>query len=110
MGTSGDPQNPLSLSLEAFNRDFIINTTSAFVAAQQTVLAFEKLPKSTPRTFIYTKNILKTLAFGGLLTVGVVASAHIIESAMKAYKDKCYKFLQYNLHISISLGTAFVCL
>ena len=94
VATINNPQNPLGLSLDAFNRDFVINTTSAFIAAQQAVLAFEKLPESAPRTFIYTGNILNTTTMGGFMTVGVgkSATAHIIESAAKAYKEKGYKF------------------
>jgi hypothetical protein len=93
--TPDDPQNPSGLSLEAFRRDFTINATSAFVAAQQAVLAFEKVPESGPRTFIHTGNILNTFTLVGLLTLGLgeSASAHIIEPATKAYKDKCYKFV-----------------
>ena len=93
--TPGDLQNSLCLFLEAFNRDFTVNTASAFVAAQQAVLAFEKLPESTHRTFIYTGNILNTFTLGGLLTlrVGKSPSAHFTESVAKPYKYKGCKFV-----------------
>jgi NAD(P)-dependent dehydrogenase (short-subunit alcohol dehydrogenase family) len=93
--TPNDAKNPLSLPLADFSRDFNINTTSAFVAAQQAVLGFEKLPESASRTFIYTGNILNTMfIIPPLLDLGVgkSATAHIIQSAAAAYKDRGYKY------------------
>ncbi|TAQ88844.1 hypothetical protein B7494_g2839 [Chlorociboria aeruginascens] len=92
--TQNDAKNPLSLALEDFDRDLRINTSSAFIAAQQAVLAFENLPESASRTFIYTGNILNTTTMASLLDLGVgkSATAHIIESAAKAYQEKGYKF------------------
>ncbi len=88
-----DAKNPLSLPLADFSRDFTVNTTSAFVAAQQAVLAFEQLPDSASRTFIYTGNITNVTPLAPLLDLGVgkSATAHIIQSAAAAYKDKGYK-------------------
>lgn len=51
-----DPSNPVSALLEAFQYDLAINTVSAYAAAQETIKAFEKLPKDTKKTFIYTGN------------------------------------------------------
>jgi len=92
--TPNDAKNPLSLPLADFTRDLNINTTSAFVAAQQAVLAFEQLPDSASRTFIYTGNILNTTTMAPLLDLGVgkSATAHIIQSAAAAYKDRGFKF------------------
>ncbi|KAN0113019.1 putative short-chain dehydrogenase [Hyaloscypha variabilis] len=92
--TPNDPKNPLSLPLTDFTRDFNINTTSAFVAAQQAVLAFERLPESASKTFIYTGNITNEIPLAPLLDLGVgkSATAHIIQSAAAAYKDKGFKF------------------
>jgi NAD(P)-dependent dehydrogenase (short-subunit alcohol dehydrogenase family) len=92
--TANDPKNPLSLPLTDFTRDLNINTTSAFVAAQQAVLAFEQLPDSASRTFIYTGNILNTTTLAPLLDLGVgkSATAHIIQSAAAAYKDRGFKY------------------
>jgi hypothetical protein len=100
--TPNDAQNPLSLALKDFERDLAVNTTTAFVAAQQAVLAFEKLPESASRTFIYTGNILNTTTMGPLLDLGVgkSATAHIIQSAAKAYNDRGYKFV-YTVIIGI---------
>lgn len=91
--TLNDPKNPLSLPLADFNRDFTINTNSAFVAAQQAILAFKELPESASRTFIYTGNILNTTTIANLLDLGVgkSATAHIIQSASKAYADQGFK-------------------
>ena len=88
-----DAKNPLTLPLVDFTRDFNINTTSAFVAAQQAVLDFEKLPDSASKTFIYTGNVLNTMTMAPLLDLGVgkTATAHIIESAAKAYADRGFR-------------------
>jgi hypothetical protein len=88
-----DAKDPLSLPLADFTRDFTINTTSAFVAAQQAVLSFKELPDSAARTFIYTGNITNEVPLAPLLDLGVgkSATAHIIQSAAAAYKDKGYK-------------------
>ncbi|KAG8165683.1 hypothetical protein KVR01_004235 [Diaporthe batatas] len=92
--TPYDAKNPLGLPLEDFNRDLTVNTTSAFVAAQQAVLAFEKLPESASRTFIYTGNCTNVKPIVALMDLGVgkSATAHIIECAAEAYKPKGYKF------------------
>ncbi|PMD23843.1 putative short-chain dehydrogenase [Hyaloscypha hepaticicola] len=92
--TSNDAKDPLSLPVADFTRDFTINTTSAFVAAQQAVLSFKELPDSAARTFIYTGNITNEIPLAPLLDLGVgkSATAHIIQSAAAAYKDKGYKF------------------
>jgi NAD(P)-dependent dehydrogenase (short-subunit alcohol dehydrogenase family) len=91
--TQNDAKNPLSLPLADFNRDFTINTTSAFIAAQQAVLGFEQLPASASRTFIFTGNIMNTAIIPPLLTLGVgkSATAHIIQNAASAYADRGYK-------------------
>jgi hypothetical protein len=91
--TPNDVKNPLSLPLADFVRDLNINTTSAFVAAQQAVLGFETLPASASRTFIYTGNILNTTTMAPLMDLGVgkSATASVIQSAAKAYGEKGYK-------------------
>jgi hypothetical protein len=91
--TMNDAKNPLSLPLADFTRDFIVNTTSAFVAAQQAVLAFEQLPESASKTFIYTGNITNVVPLAPVLDLGVgkSATAHIIQSAAAAYKDRGFK-------------------
>lgn len=88
-----DPKNPLSLPLADFTRDFNINTTSTFITAQQAVLGFEKLPESASKTFIFTGNFLNTTIMAPLMDLGVgkSATAHIIQSAAAAYKDRGYK-------------------
>ena len=92
--TRNDAKNPLSLPLADFTRDLNINTTSAFAAAQQAVLAFEQLPASTSRTFIYTGNILNTKIMVPLMDLGVgkSATAHIIQVAATAYADQGFKY------------------
>ncbi|CAI7655908.1 unnamed protein product [Penicillium glandicola] len=92
--TFNDSENPLSLPLADFNRSLHINTTSAFVAAQQAVLSFEQLPDSASKTFIYTGNILNSTPIASLLDLGVgkSATAHIIQSAASAYANRGFKF------------------
>ena len=91
--TPNSPEDPLSLSLADFSRDLHINTTSAFVAAQQAALGFEQLPASSSKTFIYTGNILDSTTIANLLDLGVgkSATAHIIRSAAAAYSNKGFK-------------------
>lgn len=92
--TPNDVKDPLSLPLASFTQDFTINTTSAFVAAQQAVLGFKNLPDSASRTFIYTGNSTNITPIGPLLTLGVgkSATAHIIHSAATAYADQGFKY------------------
>ena len=93
--TKNDPSHPLSLQLSDFSRDLQVNTTSAFVAAQQAVSAFEQLPDSASMTFIYTGNIMNTKPLGPLLDLGVgkSATAHIIQAAAAAYKERGFKYV-----------------
>ena len=91
--TPNDAKHPLSLPLTDFTRDLNVNTTSAFVAAQQAVSAFEQQPDSASKTFIYTGNILNTSTMAPLLDLGVgkSATAHIMQSAASAYADRGFK-------------------
>ena len=93
--TFNDAKDPLSLPLADFTRDFNVNITSTFVAAQQAVLAFEQLPESASKTFIFTGNILNEIPLARLFDQGVGKSgtAHIIHAAATtpAYKDKGFK-------------------
>ena len=100
--TPNAPDDPLSLQLADFNKDFNINTVSAFVAAQQAATGFAQLPDSAARTFIFTGNILNNTIIPSLLGLGVgkVATAHIIQSAATAYKDRGYKFANFCSSVS----------
>jgi hypothetical protein len=91
--TPNPPNDPFALQVENFTRDFNINTTSAFVAAQQAALGFAELPDSAARTFIYTGNITNTVVIPSLVDLGVgkSAMAHIIEAVAGAYKDRGFK-------------------
>jgi len=95
VATLNDAKNPLSLPLTDFSRDLNVNTTSAFVAAQQAVLGFEQLPDTASKTFIYTGNIMNITSIAPLLSLGVgkSATAHVIQSAAKAYEDRGYKYV-----------------
>ncbi|QKX63224.1 uncharacterized protein TRUGW13939_10393 [Talaromyces rugulosus] len=93
-GAPNNPEDPLSILLADFSRDLHVNTTSAFVAAQQAALSFKKLPDHMSKTFIYTGNILNETTVASLLDggVGKSATAHIIRSAAAAYRNKGFKF------------------
>jgi len=95
--TPNPPNDPLSLQLADFNKDFNINTVSAFVAAQQAATGFAQLPDSAAKTFIYAGNIQNTTIVPPLLDLGVgkAATAHIIQSAAAAYKDRRYKYANF---------------
>ncbi|KAF2431635.1 NAD(P)-binding protein [Tothia fuscella] len=89
--------DPFAVPLSAFDRDMHINTTSAFVAAQQAVLGFAQLPPShddAAKTFLFTGNILNITSLPSFISQGAgkSASAHIIMAAASAYKDRGYKF------------------
>lgn len=84
-----------------------MNGTSAFVAAQQAVLAFAQLPESASRTFIFTGNCTNVAPIVALMASGAgkTATAHIIQCAAEAYKDKGYKYVQKSRMISYILLT-----
>lgn len=85
---------PFAISLEAFNQDLAINTTSAFVALKEAIASFTALPPSSARTFLYTGNCLNEAPLSvGLLTLGVgkSATAHMIAFADKAYGGKGWR-------------------
>lgn len=92
--TRTDGANPLSLPLSDFTRDLNVNTTSAFVAAQQATMGFAELPASSSKTFIYTGNMLNTTIIPPLLDLGVgkSATAHIIQTAAASYADRGFKY------------------
>ena len=87
------PDDPFSISLAEFSRDTTVNIHSAFVAAQQAVAGFAKLPSSAARTFITTGNILNVAILPRFMSQGVgkSAAAHMIWAASAAYKDRGYK-------------------
>lgn len=85
--------DPLSVDLNTFQDHLSVNTVSTFVAAQEAVKSFNKLPDSpTSPIFIYTGNKLNGVAFPPLLTLGVgkAASSHIIDYFSKVYREKGY--------------------
>ena len=92
---STDAQNPLSVPLASFTHDLNVNVTSAFAAAQQATVVFEKLPDSAPKTFIFTGNIMNETIITRFLDLGVgkSATAHIIKAAAAAYADQGFKYV-----------------
>ena len=87
--------DPLAIPFADFRAERTINIDSAFVAAQQAVLGFEKLPSSAARTFIYTGNVTNVAILPKMLSSGVGKSgaAHMIWAASAGYKDRGYKYL-----------------
>ncbi|TAQ90334.1 hypothetical protein B7494_g1350 [Chlorociboria aeruginascens] len=92
--TPSPPNDPFAIPLAAFNRDMTINTTSAFVAAQQAVLGFAELPAHAARSFFFTGNILNIAVLPSFMDAGAgkSASAHMMMAAAAAYKDRGFKF------------------
>lgn len=83
----------MSVDINALTQTLAVNTTSAFAAAQQSVSAFEELPNSASRTFIYTGNCLNENPIKSLMPLGMgkAATAHFIRNAAEVYKDKGFK-------------------
>lgn len=93
-GHSGsDKADPLSVSREDIIRDLNVNTVSPLLAAKEAISSFKLLPDNAARTFIFTGNILNLGPLPGMMNVGLgrSATAHWIETAAKAYKDRGYK-------------------
>jgi NAD(P)-dependent dehydrogenase (short-subunit alcohol dehydrogenase family) len=86
------PNDTLSTPLADINTAIAVNLTSAFVAAQEAVAGFEKLPADVPRSFIYTGNCLNK-PMSPLLSLGMpkAAAAHMIHSAAISYTEKGYQ-------------------
>lgn len=77
---------------EAFVSDFNVNVLSAYVAAQQAVRGWERLPAETKKTFIYTGNALNTTILPMAATVnlgtGKSAASYWIGLADGLYQAK----------------------
>ena len=91
---STTPEDPLSLSLEEVKKTQDVNFDNSYVAAQQAVAGYKKLPEDVKKAFIYTGNILNQKVMPALLTLGVgkQAFAHIVHLSSVAYEPKGYKF------------------
>jgi hypothetical protein len=91
------PDDAFNIPLAAFNKDMNINTTSAFVAAQQAVLGFATLPADAAKSFFYTGNILNISILPSFMDAGMgkAAAAHMINAAAASYKDKGYKYVNF---------------
>jgi hypothetical protein len=85
--------HPLEIPLDDAVTDLNINTLSALVAAKEAVVSFQALSGSAARVFIYTGNILNLEPIPPLLSAGMgkSASAHLIATSAKVYKDRGYK-------------------
>jgi len=84
-------ENPLAVSVEAFEHTLAVNTTSAYASMVEAVDSFKSLGGSG--VFIYTGNILNKFAMPAYadLGAGKSAMAHWIEVAAKAYGGKGMK-------------------
>ncbi len=85
--------HPFSISVKDFEASLKANTVSVYAAVKYAIEGFDKLPKSTHKSFMYTGNILNVSPIPRLVTLGVgkSASAHVIECAARAYDDKGYQ-------------------
>ncbi|APA08969.1 hypothetical protein SS1G_02820 [Sclerotinia sclerotiorum 1980 UF-70] len=93
---SPDPANPVSASLENFQKDLAINTVSAYAAAQAAVEGFKKLPRTIKKTFIYTGNNGNTFIFPQFLLLGIGKSSawYLIQTmvATPGFAAEGYRF------------------
>ncbi|KAH8813471.1 putative short chain type dehydrogenase [Flagelloscypha sp. PMI_526] len=94
-GKPADIKDPLSLSLDDYQFSMSVNTTSTFLAAQESVKSWAQ--NGIKGTFIFTGNIMNVKyipALPGALIFGMgkTASASLIQGASQAYKEKGYKF------------------
>ncbi|KIM96714.1 hypothetical protein OIDMADRAFT_44315 [Oidiodendron maius Zn] len=89
--TPSPPNDPFAIPFAAFNRDLTINTTSAFVAAQQAVLGFAELPAHAARTFFFTGNILNIAVLPSFMDAGAGKSAFYYADERKADGTAIFK-------------------
>lgn len=89
-----DSSNPFTIDIDAFDKDLRLNNTSAYVAAREAVVGFERLDKALPKTFIYTGNWLNAVTMSNpifvTLAAGKSAAAAWIGGASVHYKNKGY--------------------
>ncbi|KZT25031.1 putative short chain type dehydrogenase [Neolentinus lepideus HHB14362 ss-1] len=90
------PEDPFSISVTDFNTDMVVNTTSAFAAAQEATRGFDQLPADASKTFIFTGNNLnipgRRLLVATSSGTGKSATAHFIANAASANLSKGYKY------------------
>ncbi|KAF7190855.1 3-oxoacyl-[acyl-carrier-protein] reductase FabG [Pseudocercospora fuligena] len=91
-----DDNSVLSILHKDVTKDFIVNTVSPYVAAQQAIEGWKSLPKESKKTFIYTGNITNVaiVPMPLMLNVGMgkAASAYWIGVANALYAEQGYRF------------------
>lgn len=87
-------RSPLTSSAEDMTKDFNVNTLSPYIAAQQAIKGFDKLPSEVYKTFLFTGNRSNTIVIPSLLNFGMTKGAtwYMIQSLVAAYKDTRYQF------------------
>ena len=90
-----DTDSVLSITSESVLLDLNVNTISPYVAAQQSIIGWETLPRETKKTFIYTGNILNLIILPVPLMLdlgmGKSASAYWIGVADTTYTAKGFR-------------------
>lgn len=90
-----DKDSVLSVPAESVLTDLNVNTISPYVAAQQAVSGWEKLPQKIKKTFIYTGNITNVLVVPMPLMLdigmGKSASAFWVGLADAMYSGKGFR-------------------
>lgn len=90
-----DERSVLSIPYKDVTKDFIVNTVSPYVAAQQAIEGWKTLPKESKKTFIYTGNITNVaiVPMPMMLNVGMgkAASAYWIGVADTLYSEQGYR-------------------
>ncbi|KAK2776212.1 hypothetical protein FQN53_002846 [Emmonsiellopsis sp. PD_33] len=89
-----DPTDTLALTAPQITTDITVNYISTYIAAQEAVRGFASVPDDAPKSFIFTGNGLNTKPLPALVSngAGKSATAHFLEVAVTAYKDKGYTF------------------
>lgn len=72
-----DQDSILSVPVDSVTGDFVVNTVSPYVAAQQAICGWETLPKEIKKTFIFTGNItnVQIVPMPMMLNIGMGKSA-----------------------------------
>ena len=83
-----------SISVSEFATGLTVDVTSGYAAAKLAVEGFKKLPASSPKTFIYTGNMMGSLIVPETMSLGSGKNAalYFLEAGAHAYAQEGYHF------------------
>ena len=87
------PEDPFSVPIDSVKIANTVGFESLYVAAQEALKGFAELPDSTPKTLIFTGNVLNQLPLTPVFPFAVSkrAAAALIEYGANAYGPKGYR-------------------